>query len=185
MKLKLGKIVDPQIGTDKTPFLNALLKLVAAELPIKKAFELKGYVAKIEEERKRYYELKQKLDQKYAEKGEDGKVTLDKNNQFTIKNTEEKKNFDLWIKEIQELLNVEIELPTAPAIEVNDLLGDNNTKLSMNDLDSLEALFPTLFPKAAEPTKEGETATATKKEKKAKKAAASTDASEPPKAANG
>lgn len=164
MKVTLSQLINPI-------FHGAYLKLIAADLPIKKAFELKSFTSKLEDERAKYFELKQTLDNKYATKDKEGKTKVDDKGQFTI----EGESFVAWRKELMNLDELEVEMADAPAVLVDDLSG---VKFSTQDLIALEPIFPTLFPKKEETGKE------TAKTAKAKKAKAS-EASDTPKAANG
>jgi hypothetical protein len=151
MKLKLGQLVLPTLQM-------AYAKLMAAELPIKKAFEMKTLTSRIGEEGKKFQELLNKIQQKYGEKDKEGTLKVNKDGIFEIKG---EKTITKYNKEIRELNDIELDL-NVPALVLEDL-GDN-VKFSTQDVIALEVLFPTLFPqpekKEEEKTEEPAKATA-------------------------
>ncbi|MFR3072133.1 MAG: DUF1617 family protein [Paeniclostridium sp.] len=111
MKLTNRKIVNDA---------NYLGALANKQLPIKVSYAIAKNVSKIENELKIYNNERQKLLDKYCVKDEEGKNKIDENNQLRI--TDE--NMDDWNKEINELLDIEIEIDIHK-FNINDLLNSN------------------------------------------------------------
>ena len=122
--MKLARLVDPN-------FHSALTKLSTQNLPVRIAFRLKGIVKTTNEEFSKYEEIRNDLLKKHGKKNEDGSLAIENQNvQF------EGNSYMEFAKELQELVNVELDIPT---IKVSEL-GENIT-LSVLELDQLEGLL--------------------------------------------
>ena len=76
------------------------------ELPIKVSYSIAKNISKIESELKVYNTQKQKLIDKYSEKGEDGKTLIDAENKIKIQD----EYLENWNRDIEELLAIENEV---------------------------------------------------------------------------
>lgn len=76
------------------------------ELPIKVSYAIAKNISKIESELKVYNTQKQKLIEKYSEKGEDGKTLIDAENKIKIQD----EYLENWNRDIEELLAIENEV---------------------------------------------------------------------------
>ena len=124
IKLKLLQLNQPT-------FISAMNKLASTEVPLQVAFRLKGSVLKINGELSKYNELRGDLIKKYAEKNEDGSPKADAEGQ--IKPSEE--NMQSFLKDMQELLNTEVEMDTVKVSELG-----SKVELSVNELVALEGM---------------------------------------------
>ncbi|WP_278682862.1 DUF1617 family protein [Paraclostridium bifermentans] len=97
MKLTNRQIVDDAI------FLK---ELTQRQFPIKVSYAIAKNVSKIENELIVYNKEREKLLNKYAIKGDDGNILIDENNKLKIKD----EYIDDWNKDINELLDIEIEI---------------------------------------------------------------------------
>ncbi|WP_443660660.1 hypothetical protein [Clostridium algidicarnis] len=84
----------------------ALGAITNKELPVKVSYAIAKNINKIESELKVYDSEKQKLIDKYSEKGEDGKTLIDAENKIKIQD----EYLDDWNKDIEELLAIECEI---------------------------------------------------------------------------
>lgn len=125
--MKLAKIIDPR-------FTNSFKKLTAEALPLKTAFKLKDTAKKIEEAFTKYEELRKVAINKYGKKDDKDTLVMDENGNVEFADDQ----MELFIKELQELVNVEVEVAK---IKIDDL-GDG-LKLSAEELMFLEDLFDT------------------------------------------
>ena len=98
IKLKLS---NEKIVNDS----NTLSTISQKQLPIKASYAIAKNVSKIEVELKIYNTERQKLIEKYAEKGEDGKVKSE-NGSIRI----QKEHIEDWDKDIKELMAIENEI---------------------------------------------------------------------------
>ena len=110
------KITNRKILTDA----NFLGQLTQKQLPIKISYALAKNISKIENELKIYNSEKDKLIDQYAIKDEKGNLKVDENNQFKVR--EEYK--EVWEKEIEELLDIEINLDVHK-IKLDELMLSN------------------------------------------------------------
>ncbi len=111
MKLTNRKIVND------SNFLGALMH---KQLPVKVSYVISKNVSKIEKELDIYNKERQKLLDKYCVKDEEGENIIDENNQLKIAD----KNLETWNKDINELLDIEIDIDIHK-FNVNDLLNSN------------------------------------------------------------
>lgn len=98
MKLTNRKIVND------ANFLGALTNKTG--LPIKVSYALAKNISKIEKELDIYNKERQKLLDKYCIKDEEGKNLVDENNQLKIAD----ENLEAWNKDINDLLDIEIDI---------------------------------------------------------------------------
>ena len=111
MKLTNRKIVNDS---------NFLGGLIHKQLPVKISYAISKNISKIERELEIYNKERQKLLDKYCVKDEEGKNLIDENNQLKIAD----KNLETWNKDINELLDIEIDIDIHK-FNVNDLLNSN------------------------------------------------------------
>ncbi len=84
----------------------ALGSISNKELPVKVSYAIAKNINKIESELKVYSNEKQKLIDKYSEKGEDGKTLIDTENKIKIAD----EYLDDWNRDIELLLAIENEV---------------------------------------------------------------------------
>lgn len=120
--MKLARLIDER-------FHIALNKLTKDALPIKTAFKLKGIIKITHSEYEKYDELRQETLNKYGSKNEDGSLKLDERSvvQFT------QEGIQAFTKEINELTNVEVEIPTVKLSELGDTLRITAEELELLD----------------------------------------------------
>ena len=123
MAVKLGVLAQ-------NDFQGALKKLMQSELPIRTAFKLKGLLNRVNEELKKHAELQQAIVDKYADRGEDGNVIVSP--EGAVKFSGE--NLTKAEPELQELFNLEVELDTISAAELEKV------SLSVRDLLLLDGV---------------------------------------------
>ena len=123
--MKLSRIIDGR-------FHMALARLSAQPVPLKIAFKLKGIVAKVNEEMKKYEEVRSAALQKLGTKGEDGKLVVNEQNNVQM-SEEAMKQF---ATELNELGSTDIELPTVTLAELGD-----KTNLTAEDAMSLDGVI--------------------------------------------
>lgn len=97
MKLSNGRILNDA---------QSLGSISNKELPIKVSYAIAKNISKIESELKVYNTQKQKLIEKYSEKGEDGKTLIDAENKIKIQD----EYLENWNRDIEELLAIENEV---------------------------------------------------------------------------
>lgn len=110
------KITNRKIVMDAS-FLGSLTE---KKLPIKISYAIAKNISKIENELNIYNKERQKLIDKYCSKDADGKNIIDKDNKLNI----EDKYLDDWNKDLNELLDIEIEIDIHK-FNINDLLNSN------------------------------------------------------------
>ncbi|MBU3195637.1 DUF1617 family protein [Clostridium algidicarnis] len=98
----------------------ALGSITNKELPIKVSYAIAKNISKIESELKIYNDQKQKLIDKYSEKGEDGKTLIDAENKIKIQD----EYLDDWNRDIKELLAIENEVDIHK-FNINELVNSN------------------------------------------------------------
>jgi len=96
------KITNKELIND----IGVLRDISQKQLPVKISYAIAKNIAKVDAELKIYNKERQKLINKYSEKGEDGKPRINENNQYRIK----KECLEDWNKDIQELLSISVEL---------------------------------------------------------------------------
>ena len=123
--MKLRTLTDPK-------FLEALSKMISADVPMQVAFKLKKIISKIDDESKNYEELRKRLLSDYGHKDSNGELVV--NEHGHVEFSEEFK--EIFIKKHEELLDVEVSLPK---ISIKDL-GDS-IRLSTADLFLIEDIL--------------------------------------------
>ena len=86
--------------------IGVLRDISQKQLPVKISYAIAKNIAKVDAELKIYNKERQKLINKYSEKGKDGKPKINKNNQYNIK----KECMEDWNRDVQELLSISVEL---------------------------------------------------------------------------
>lgn len=97
---------------------NALSQLSLMELPVKVSYAIAKNINKIEKELKVYNAERQKLIQKYAVKGTDGKPKVDENGTMNI----QEGFLENWNKDTKELSAIENEIDIH-LIKLDDLFN--------------------------------------------------------------
>ena len=85
---------------------QALGAITNKELPVRVSYAIAKNINKIESELKVYDSQKQKLIDRYSEKGEDGKTLIDAENKIKIQD----EYLEDWNRDIKELLAIENEV---------------------------------------------------------------------------
>lgn len=98
----------------------ALGSISNKELPVKVSYSIAKNINKIESELKIYSNEKQKLIEKYSEKGEDGKTLIDAENKIKIQD----ECLEDWNKDIEELLAIECEIDIHK-FHIDELVNSN------------------------------------------------------------
>lgn len=96
------KITNKELIND----IGVLRDISQKQLPVKISYAIAKNIAKVDAELKIYNKERQKLINKYSEKGKDGKPKINKNNQYNIK----KECMEDWNRDVQELLSISVEL---------------------------------------------------------------------------
>ena len=96
------KITNKELIND----IGVLRNISQKQLPVKISYAIAKNIAKVDTELKTYNKERQKLIDKYSEKGEDGKPKINKNNQYNIK----RECMEDWNRDVQELLSISVEL---------------------------------------------------------------------------
>lgn len=122
-KLPLRKVLHPD-------FTWALSTLTNAQVPAKAAWWLARIFKAAQKQEKQYNETRLTALKKYAELTADGNPETDDRKQVVFKNDSDKESF---LKEIEELLDEEVEVPVMQFA----LFGDN-TQLETRHLIILE-----------------------------------------------
>lgn len=123
--MKLSKLVDER-------FHVILHKLGEQSLPLKTAFKLKGIIKTSREEYIKYDEVRQGALQKHGLKGVDGSLML--NEQSVVQFSEE--GMDAFKKELGELMEMEIELPTIKLSELG-----NDVQVTVEELEIIDGVI--------------------------------------------
>jgi hypothetical protein len=123
--MKLSKLLD-------TRFKSGLQKLIAADVPLKSAFKLKGILQTVNNALKTYDEVRLDAMKKYGVKKEDG--TLEVDEQQNVKFDPEQ--YEKFAKEMQELLDTEVE---AAKVSLADL--GEKVHISADELSALESIL--------------------------------------------
>jgi hypothetical protein len=123
--MKLAKLANGQ-------FQMALTRLNSAPLPLRTAFKLKGLVSKVQTEYRKFEECRQAAISKYGKKDENGNVIIRADDTVEF----EPDQLDIFAKELNELGQTDIELPTIKLDEIGD-----KAEISAEDLSLLEDIL--------------------------------------------
>jgi hypothetical protein len=123
--MKLARVADPR-------FHSALDKLANQELPGRVAFRLKGAVKTVREEFAKYEEVRNNALKKYGKKDEAGNLVLGSNQSVEF----EGENLQAFAKEIGELANEEVSIPTIKLADLGDKVN-----LTMADAEMLDGFI--------------------------------------------
>ena len=123
--MKLSVIVSPR-------FSETLNKLAQAEIPVATAYKLKAVITLVAEEQKKFEDMRKSLIDKHAAKNKKGEIIKGEDGSYSVA----EKNKEEVFKEIQELLNVEVEVPKVKVSSLGEKL-----QLSVQDLALLEDLL--------------------------------------------
>jgi|ERR1035437_6541877 hypothetical protein len=123
--MKLGLLVDQR-------FAQVLGKLNAVDIPVRAAFQLKSISKAAQVEITKFEELRKEIVTKNGVKKEDG--SLDVKEDGTVQfDKDGAANFQ---REMNELVNIEVELPSIQLSVLGDAI-----LLSKNDLDILDGVL--------------------------------------------
>ncbi|NBP03277.1 MAG: hypothetical protein EBU90_24970, partial [Proteobacteria bacterium] len=123
--MKLGTIVAPK-------FTEALGKLIKTELPVVAAYKLKKVASIVNEEQKKFEDVRSGLVTKHAKKNKKGEIVKDENGGYSV----DKENMKDFLKEIEDLLAVEVEIPKLKLSELGD-----NLKMTAQEMVLLDGLL--------------------------------------------
>lgn len=123
--MKLGTIVAPK-------FTDALSKLIKTELPVLAAYKLKKVASIVNEEQKKFEDLRGGLVSKHAKKNKKGEIVKDENGGYAVA----KENMEAFLKEVDELLSVDVEVPKIKLSELG-----NGLKMTAQEMVLLEGLL--------------------------------------------
>ena len=126
--MTLGQLSHPNLDV-------ALVKLSKADLPIKLAYKIKKFLQKYNEEFKKYNELKNELIMKHSRKDTEGNPVLVDGKQATF----EEENFKLFLKDLTELQDIQVNLPAFEEEEFGESL--NKITLTVEDMFALEPVI--------------------------------------------
>jgi len=123
--MKLAKLIDERLH-------HALTKLGSEPLPLKTAFRLKGITKIAREEYAKYEEVRKEALQRHGLKNEDGSLNVNEHNnvQFSAE------GIKAFASELNDLTNMDIELPTLRIDELGDKIV-----LSVEELECLEGII--------------------------------------------
>lgn len=124
MTVKLAKIVDPK-------FTAAYRKLMATQLPMKTAFQLKKMAKKINDEQRNYEDLRKELLAQFGDKKEDGTLITDEHGMVNMSGDNGKE----FVIKHRELLDVDVDVGY---LKLNDL---SSVKITPEDLMVLEGII--------------------------------------------
>lgn len=120
---------------DVLNFVNGCASMRTKRLPVKLGYAIKKNLAAVGDAANAYSAERQELLQKYAAKGEDGKLLIE-NDQYSI---EDKENFG---KDLDELLAIETEVNiyTVSEEEIEKCDDPRYDALTVADLETLEIM---------------------------------------------
>ena len=113
-------------------FQSALNKLADQELPIQVSFKIRRIIKKMNDELKIFNDTKDSLINRFGEKSEDGNLKINQDGTVSL----DLKRKEEWLKELNDLNNLETSLPKIYLSE----LGDKLT-ISANELLILDGLI--------------------------------------------
>lgn len=116
---------------DIVPSIQTLNKLNNEKLPIKIAYNVCKCIRGIETELEFYNKAKRELINEVCKKSEDGTPII-KDGNYDILDVER------WNKEMDELLNIEIDTSNIISLNINDL---ENIEITASEISTIEFLF--------------------------------------------
>jgi hypothetical protein len=123
--MKLARLIDERLH-------SALTKLSSEPLPLKTAFRLKGITKIAREEYSKYEEVRKEALVRHGLKNEDGSLKVNEHNNVQFSD----EGIKAFASELNDLTNMEIELPTLSVGELGDKIV-----LSAEELEVLEGII--------------------------------------------
>ena len=123
--MKLSKLLDPR-------FKSGLQKLIAAEIPLKSAFKLKGILLSVNNALQSYDDVRLDAIKKYGIKKEDGDLEVDENGNVKF----EPEDHETFSKELQELLTTEVDVAKVAVADLGEKIH-----ISVDELTFLEDIL--------------------------------------------
>jgi hypothetical protein len=123
--MQLAKMLDVR-------FKSGLSKLIAADIPLKSAFKLKGILQAVNDALRTYDEVRLEAVKKYGLKKEDGTLEVDENQ--NVKFDQEK--YADFAKEMEELIATEIDVAKVSISELGE-----KVHISVDELNFLEPIL--------------------------------------------
>lgn len=120
--MKLSRLIDPK-------FKASLTLLNSQKLPLKAAFKLKTIIKKIDEEYAKYDEVRLAALNQYGKKKDDGTLDLDQDGNVPL----EGDNAQAFVKELADLVNLEVEIPSLSVSELGDSITISSDELMLLD----------------------------------------------------
>lgn len=99
---------------------NFLTALIQRQFPVKVSYAISKNVSKIESELNIYNKEREKIIDKYCKRDKEGNLLIDENNNYSI----EDENIDICNKELNELLDIEIDV-NIHKFKLDDLMCGN------------------------------------------------------------
>ena len=125
--MKITRLIDPRLHT-------VLDRLAKEPLPLRTAFKLKGIIKIAKEESIKYEECRQEALNKHGLRNEDGSLVLNELNHVMF----DPENLKIFAAELNDLHNVEVNVPTLTLAELGDVLSATYT---VEDIDALGDLI--------------------------------------------
>jgi hypothetical protein len=110
-------------------FRKALTILAKQDIPLKTGFKLKGILKRVDEEYMKYEECRKDALSRFGEKDQAGNVVQD--DQGNVKLSKE--GMDNFIKELQDLLQSDIDLPRLTVADLGEKLTMTTEQLLLLD----------------------------------------------------
>jgi hypothetical protein len=120
--MKLSRLIDPK-------FKATLTQLNSQKLPLKAAFKLKTIIKKIDEEYSKYDEVRLASLNRYGKKKDDGSLDTDDQGNVPL----EGDNGQLFVNELNELLDLDIAIPTLSVSELGNDISISSEELMLLD----------------------------------------------------
>lgn len=99
---------------------NFLTALMQRQFPVRVSYAISKNISKLESELNLYNKERQKIIDKYCKKDKEGKLVIDENNQYSIKD----EYINICTKELDELLDIEVDV-NIHKFKLNDLMCGN------------------------------------------------------------
>jgi len=123
--MKLSSIVNSK-------FSNSFEKLLKAELPVLAAYKLKKITSIVQDEQKKFEELRQELVKKFAKKNKKGEICKNADGIYSV----DKEKTSDFLKELESLLQVEVEVPKIKILDLGE-----NIKISAEQVMALDGIL--------------------------------------------